>query len=166
MINDVENYALEDIYDDNFKEETEHGPESIFEVEFNPELGTSDIWSSDGSGYNEGTFRPVEYGCFNWFNVTPIRDLVEEFETLADNGVKTDPRLGYCIYQTGDLYNNGLDTAIIDNYTIRYWDGTTEVWYRYGWRKYQNYYKQESETYLFRNQYQGDQICRCIANDG
>ncbi len=69
----------------------------------------------------------MEYGCFNWFNVTPTVDLVEEFETLADNGVKTDPRLGYCIYQTGDLYNNGLDTAIIDNYTLYNWDGTTEV---------------------------------------
>jgi hypothetical protein len=150
LINDKENYKLEDIYADNFKEETEHGPESIFEVEFNPELGTSDIWSSDGSGLNEGTFRPMEYGCFNWFNVTPIGDLVEEFETLEDNGAKTDPRLGYCIYQTGDLYNNGLDTVMIDNDTIRFWvDGVIkpEVWYRYGWRKYQNYYKQKSENY-------------------
>jgi hypothetical protein len=112
-INDEENYHLEDIYADNFKEETEHGPESIFEVEFNPELGTNDIWSSDGSGLNEGTFRAMEYGCFNWFNVTPIGDLVEEFETLAYNGVKADPRLGYCIYQTGDLYNNGADTVVI-----------------------------------------------------
>jgi starch-binding outer membrane protein, SusD/RagB family len=146
VIHDEVNYKLEDIYADNFKEETEHGPESIFEVEFNPELGTTDIWSSDGSGYNEGTFRAMEYGCFNWFNVTPTVDLVEEFETWADNGVKTDPRLGYCIYQTGDLYNNGLDTAIIDNYTLYHWDGTTEVWYRYGWRKYQNYYKQKSEN--------------------
>ena len=147
VIQDEVNYKLEEVYADNFKEETEHGPESIFEVEFNPESGTSDIWSSDGSGYNEGTFRAMEYGCFNWFNVTPTVDLVEEFETLADNGVKTDPRLGYCIYQTGDLYNNGLDTAIIDNYTLYHWDGTTEVWYRYGWRKYQNYYKQKSEDY-------------------
>ena len=53
---------------------------------------------------------------------TPIRDLVEEFETLADNGVKADPRLGYCIYQTGDLYNNGADTVIINNDTLRYWE--------------------------------------------
>jgi hypothetical protein len=147
VIHDEVNYKLEDVYADNFKEETEHGPESIFEVEFNPESGTTDIWSSDGSGYNEGTFRAMEYGCFNWFNVTPVGDLVDEFETLADNGVKTDPRLGYCIYQTGDLYNNGLDTAIVDNYTLSHWDGTTEVWYRYGWRKYQNYYKQKSEDY-------------------
>jgi hypothetical protein len=152
VINDVENYALEDIYADNFKEETEHGPESIFEVEFNPKLGINDIWSGDGSGLNEGTFRAMEYGCFNWYNVIPFRDLVEEFETLADNGVKADPRLGYCIYQTGDLYNNGADTVRINNDTIRFWDGgviKTEVWYRYGWRKYQNYYKQKYESYSY-----------------
>jgi hypothetical protein len=147
LIHDEVNYKLEDAYGDNFKEETEHGPESIFEVEFNPEAGTNDIWSSDGTGYNEGTFRPMEYGCFNWYNVTPVGDLVEEFETWVENGIKTDPRLGYCIYQTGDLYNNGLDTVIINNDTIRFWDGPIEIWYRYGWRKYQNYYKQISENY-------------------
>ncbi len=152
VIHDEENYFLEGIYADNFKEETEHGPESIFEVEFNPELGTTDIWSSDGSGLNEGTFRAMEYGCFNWFNVTPIGDLVKEFETLTDNGVKTDPRLGYCIYQTGDLYNNGLDTVTIDNDTIRFWEDDvikTEIWYRYGWRKCQNYYKQKYENFYY-----------------
>jgi tetratricopeptide (TPR) repeat protein len=151
VINDIENYALEDIYADNFKEETEHGTESIFEVEFNPELGTNDIWSSDGSGLNEGTFRAMEYGFLNWYSVTPIRDLVEEFETLADNGVKADPRLGYCIYQNGDLYNNGADTVVISNITLGWWDDDgvykPEIWYRYGWRKYQNYYKQKYENY-------------------
>jgi len=152
IINDPENYLLEERYLDNFKEETEHGPESIFEVEFNPELGTNDIWASDGSGRNEGTFRAMEYGCFNWYNVTPIGDLVEEFETMEDNGVKADPRLGYCIYQTGDLYNNGADTVSISNDTIRFWDDgvfKTEVWYRYGWRKYQNYYKQKYENFYY-----------------
>ena len=99
-------------------EETEHGPESIFEIEFNPELGTNDIWSADGAGLNEGNFRGKEYGCFTWYNVYPSRNMVDEFETIADNGVKTDPRLGYCIYQTGDLYNNGNDTAYISNDTV------------------------------------------------
>ena len=151
IINDPENYSLEDRYLNNFEEETEHGPESIFEIEFNPALGTNDLWTSDnGSGLNECTLRGMEYGFANWYNVTPFRDLVEEFETLADNGVRADPRLGYCIYQTGDLYNNGADTVVINNDTIRYWDDgviITEVWYRYGWRKYQNYYKQKYENY-------------------
>lgn len=151
IINDPENYSLEDRYLNNFEEETEHGPESIFEVEFNPALGVDNLWTSDnGSGLNECTLRGMEYGFANWYNVTPIGDLVKEFETLADNGVKADPRLGYCIYQTGDLYNNGADTVMIINDTIRFWeDGVlkTEVWYRYGWRKYQNYYKQKYESY-------------------
>ncbi len=151
VINEPENYSLESRYLNNFEEETEHGPESIFEVEFNEALGVDNLWTSDnGSGLNECTLRGMEYGFADWYNVTPLQDLVEEFETLADNGIKTDPRLGYCIYQTGDLYNNGADTVMIYNDTIRFWeDGVikTEVWYRYGWRKYQNYYKQESERY-------------------
>ncbi len=143
VIEDVENYRLEDIYSDNFKEETEHGPESIFEIEFNPKLGTDNMWSGDGSGLNEGNFRPMEYGCFNWHNVWPSTDLVEEFEAIDDNGIKTDPRLGYCIYQTGDLYNNGNDTAFISN---NLWVEIYGVIYKTGWKKYQNYYKQESEV--------------------
>jgi len=150
VINDKLNYDLEDNYSDNFKEETEHGPESIFEVEFNPNLGTNDIWSSDnGSGYNEGTFRAKEYGCFDWYGSYPFIDLVDEFETMADNGVKTDPRLGYCIYLPGDLYNNGSDTAYFYNDTLWMWENDIrvvhEITYRYGWKKYQNYYKKRYE---------------------
>ena len=150
VIDDHESYALEDRYSNNFEEETEHGPESIFEVEFNPALGTENLWSSDnGSGLNECSVRGVEYGCFNWYNAYPFLDLVEEFETVADNGVKNDPRLGYCIYQTGDLYNNGKDTAYISCDTISYWwYGVlhNEIRFKYGWKKYQNYYKQKSES--------------------
>jgi hypothetical protein len=151
VIDDHENYDLETRYDNNFEEETEHGPESIFEVEFNPALGTGNLWSSDnGSGLNECTLRGVEYGCFNWYNAYPFRDLVEEFETVADNGVKDDPRLSYCIYQTGDLYNNGKDTAVLYCDTISYWEDNVlhnEIRFQYGWKKYQNYYKQKSESY-------------------
>jgi hypothetical protein len=151
VINDTKNYFLEVRYSNNFEEETEHGPESVFEVEFNPSLGIDNLWSSDnGTGLNECTLRGREYGFNDWYNVTPARDLVEEFETFADNGVKADPRLGYCIYQTGDLYNYGADTVFINNDTLRFWDDgvvKTEVWYRYGWKKYQNYYKQKSENY-------------------
>lgn len=151
VINDHENYELEKRYSNNFEEETEHGPESVFEVEFNPALGTVDLWSSDnGSGLNECTLRGVEYGCFNWYNAYPFRDLVEEFETVADNGVKDDPRLGYCIYQTGDLYNNGNDTAVLYSDTLRYWVDNvlhSEIRFQYGWKKYQNYYKQKSESF-------------------
>ncbi len=55
----------------------------------------------------------------NWFNVFPSQDLWDEFETAADNGVKTDPRRGYCIYQNGDLYNNNTLTMKIDSAIIK-----------------------------------------------
>jgi starch-binding outer membrane protein, SusD/RagB family len=151
VIDDHKNYDLEVRYDNNFEEETEHGPESVFEVEFNPALGTGDLWSSDnGSGLNECSLRGAEYGCFNWYNAYPFLDLVEEFETVEDNGVKDDPRLGYCIYQTGDLYNKGKDTAVLYCDTIIYWEDNVphrEIRFQYGWKKYQNYYKQKSESF-------------------
>ncbi len=122
-------YSLESRYLNNFEEETEHGPESIFEVEFNAALNHDDMWSSDaeGIGYNECTFRGREYGLMDWYNVYPSDDLLDEFEP-------GDPRYRYCFYSTGDLYNNGNDTI-------------KEICceQRAGWRKYQNYYKQESE---------------------
>jgi starch-binding outer membrane protein, SusD/RagB family len=153
VLNDTQNYALEDRYSANFEEETEHGPESIFEIEFNPDLGTNDLWSvnDDGAGLNECTLRGADYGCLNWYNACPTQELVDEFETVADNGVKDDPRLGYCIYRTGDLYNQGMNTMIINNDTIWSWEDdhpvVREIIPRYGWKKYQNYYKQDWESY-------------------
>ena len=103
-------------------EETENGPESLFEVQFNIAAGYSSQWNSDRTdeGMNEATFRAQEYGCLNWFNVFVSEDLWNEFETDADNGVKTDPRRGYCAYQTGDLYNNNTMTITIDPVIVRY----------------------------------------------
>jgi hypothetical protein len=127
VIND-ENYSLEDRYLNNFEEETEYGPESIFEVGFNATLGYSNVWSTgdDASGYNECTFRAKEYGFRDWFNVYPYDNLLDEFEP-------GEPRYGYCFYSMGDVYNNGLDTVK--------WLGEK----RAAWRKYQNYYKMEWE---------------------
>ena len=56
--------------------------------------------------------------------------------------------MGYCIYQTGDLYNNGKDTAVLYSDTTSYWMDNVqhnEIRFQYGWKKYQNYYKQKSE---------------------
>ncbi len=152
----VKGYKLEAKYFDNFKEETENGPESIFEVQFNVKAGTSAAWNSDRTdqGLNEGTFRGQEYGVFNWFNVYPSLDLWNEFETDADgkynNNVKVDPRRAYCIIAPGDLYAGGEKVAVIGNDTV--WNdpkdhdaGIKEIIPRRGWNKYQNYYKWDSE---------------------
>jgi len=141
--NNVSGYSLEPVYFNNFMEETEHGPEQVFSVEFNIAAGIADRWSSDRTdqGLNESTFRGQEYGCFNWYNVFPSVDLRSEFETAAQNGTKDDPRYGYCFYENGDSYNNGQSVAVITD--LEQSDGT--FYPRTGWRKYQNYYKQDSE---------------------
>ena len=130
VLSDPAGYALEERYLNNFEEETEHGPESIFEVEFNKDAGYNNEWSAgdDGSGYNEITFRGREYGLLDWFNVYPTDNLLNEFEP-------GDPRYAYCFYSAGDVYNHGKDT--IQPISINR---------RAGWRKYQNYYKQKQES--------------------
>jgi hypothetical protein len=154
--NNVTGYSLEPVYFNNFMEETENGPESLFEVQWNIAAGYSSQWNSDRTdeGLNEACFRAQEYGCLNWFNVFPSQDLWDEFETAADNGVKTDPRRGYCIYQTGDLYNNNTLTITIDSTIVYAKDGVTVIdhYKKRGWRKYQNYYKAPSEGAIAGNE--------------
>ncbi len=153
--NNVTGYSLTAEYFDNFTEEDENGPESIFEVQFNIEAGYSQQWNSDRTdeGKNESTFRAQEYGCLNWFNVFVSEDLWNEFETAADNGSKIDPRRGYCAYQTGDLYNNNTMTITVDPVTVLDKNGNQIDFYqRRGWRKYQNYYKAPTEGAVAGNQ--------------
>ncbi len=135
--NNVTGYTLEANYLNNFLEETEHGPESIFEVEFNVAAGNSAEWNSGVSdaGLNESCFRGQEYGCMDWFNVFPSINLRSEFEA-------GDPRYDFCFYTNGQPYNNGANTIAIT--PLDQSDGSTYP--RVGWRKYQNYYKTSSES--------------------
>ncbi|MBN1143774.1 MAG: RagB/SusD family nutrient uptake outer membrane protein [Bacteroidales bacterium] len=139
--NEIEGYSLEPVFSNNFREETENGVESLFEVQFSREAGYSARWNSDRSdvGLNEACFRDQEYGWRDWFNVYPSDNLTAEYETAADNGVKTDPRLGFTIYQNGDTYFGGT-VEIADVTTVL--GGETEIVTRQGWNKYHSYYKQ------------------------
>jgi len=153
--NHITGYSLETVYFNNFMEETENGPESLFEVQFDIAAGYSSQWNSDRSdvGLNEACFRGQEYGCLNWFNVFPSQDLWDEFETAAENGVKTDPRRGYCIYQNGDLYDNNTLTMKIDSFIVTNESGAIIDHYQLrGWRKYQNYYKAATEGAVAGNE--------------
>jgi len=47
--NEITGYSLEPVYFNNFMEETENGPESLFEVQFNIAAGYSQQWNSDRS---------------------------------------------------------------------------------------------------------------------
>jgi starch-binding outer membrane protein, SusD/RagB family len=135
--NNVTGYSLEANYSNNFLEETEHGPESIFEVEFNVAAGNSARWNSDrtDAGLNESCFRGQEYGCMDWFNVFPSVNLRSEFEA-------GDPRFGFCFYVDGEKYNNGANTMAIT--PLDQSDGSKYP--RIGWKKYQTYYKSSSES--------------------
>ncbi|MGJ8761343.1 MAG: RagB/SusD family nutrient uptake outer membrane protein [Polaribacter sp.] len=126
----MKGYDLEPNYLDNFLEETEHGIESVWEVQYDLTLGTSAKWNSNvqGQGQNHATFRSQDYGCIDWSGSAPSDDLVNSFE-VGDN------RLNYTCYFAGDTYNNGNSTFEASNFFVGR-----------GWRKYQNYYKQPNEV--------------------
>lgn len=123
-------YALVDDYWDNFKEETEHNSESIFEIQLNNTWGGAGSWGTSGTGVAEVTFRGMEYGFSAWRNVIPSQALLDEFES-------DDSRYGYSFYSPGDTY--GLN----DEFTIEAYVTIPDS--LPSWRKYQRYYKQEKE---------------------
>ncbi|MEO9480122.1 MAG: RagB/SusD family nutrient uptake outer membrane protein [Maribacter dokdonensis] len=129
--NKISGYSLEPNYFDNFTEETEHGVESIFEIEYDDALGASAKWDSSvtGAGPNEATFRGQEYGFNDWFNVFPSNDLLDEFED-------GDARYAGSFYSVGDTFAGGVVTAEML---------TAGDQRRAGWKKYQNYYKDANE---------------------
>lgn len=119
----------------NFMDETEHGPESIFEIEYDEKLGTGDKWGSDtaGTGVAEATLRGQEYGNLGWYNVYPSDNLLDEYEA-------GDERFADTFYTPGSKYNNGTLTMTAANF------GSSAGTRRAGWKKYQNYYKRTDEN--------------------
>jgi tetratricopeptide (TPR) repeat protein len=134
-LNRVTGFSLESNFYNNFMEETEHGRESIFEIEYDETLGIADKWGSDtaGTGLNESTLRGQEYGNLGWFNVYPSGELMAEYEA-------GDKRFGDTFYTPGSVYNNGQSTMTAANF------GSSEGIRSGGWKKYQNYYKRTDEN--------------------
>jgi len=128
-------FSLEPDFYDNFKIETEHGPESIFEIEYDANLGDGAKWNSSVSdaGPNEVTFRGQEYGLLDWFNVYPSNKLLDAFEP-------GDKRYAGSFYSVGDSYANGEATITAVDLT----SGSGQK--RAGWKKYQNYYYARNEN--------------------
>jgi tetratricopeptide (TPR) repeat protein len=131
----VTGFSLETDFYRNFMDEYEHGPESIFEIEYDEKLGVGDKWGSDtaGDGVAESTLRGQEYGNLGWYNVYPSDDLLDEYEA-------GDKRFGETFYVPGSKYNNGANTMTAENFKV----GTE--YRRAGWKKYQNYYKRVDEN--------------------
>ncbi|SHM31171.1 RagB/SusD family nutrient uptake outer membrane protein [Flavobacterium saccharophilum] len=131
----VTGFTLESNFYNNFMDETEHGPESIFEIEYDENLGVADKWGSDtaGDGVAESTLRGQEYGNLGWYNVYPSDDILDEYEP-------GDKRFGDTFYVPGSKYNNGANTMTAANFS------SSAGLRRAGWKKYQNYYKRVDEN--------------------
>ncbi|MCF6224027.1 MAG: RagB/SusD family nutrient uptake outer membrane protein [Flavobacteriaceae bacterium] len=121
-------YALEDNYFDNFMDETEHGVESIFEINFSELYGGSGAWGFNGTGVSEVNFRSMEYGIV-WFNVYPSDWLLDEFEA-------GDPRFQDNFYVNGDILDPDGAAVVAEIPLGR----------RAAWKKYEQYYKQPAST--------------------
>lgn len=142
----VDGYQLTDRYLDNFEEETEFNRESIFEVIFYDKGNTDFNWGSaagDGAAANLSTVRNQEYNGVAWRNLIPSDKYLNNFENTASGAAKTDPRLSFSVYQTGDLFNNNTQTL-----TDAQQNGSTStlagVVKKISWRKFMLMYKENS----------------------
>ena len=137
--NQVTGFTLEapGSFYNNFMEETEHGPESIFEIEFDAKNGTGDLWGANGdsagTGFDESTLRGQEYGNLSWYNVYPADQLLDSYEAA-------DTRFGDTFYVPGSKYLNGTMTMLPENFN------TSAGQRRSGFKKYENYYKMLSDN--------------------
>lgn len=143
----ITGYQLTNRYLDNFEEETEFNSESIFEVVyFNPgDVGFN--WGGSGVGDGQAgqqtTVRNQEYCPVAWRNLIPSTKYCEEFErtTAPLNDAKDDPRFGYSVYKSGDLFNNGTETLLDGDQNVvgtPIFNDSIKV----SWRKFMLIYKQ------------------------
>lgn len=138
-------FSLEPKYFDNFMDEKEFGPESIFEIGFDEKLGAGDLWNSgyDGIGQNDATLRGQEYGFNDWFNVYPSNNLLKEYET-------GDTRYADTFYTNGSIFEGDpakrtIRTGLAPK-PVPAKDIYIPLERAAAWRKYQNYYKRANEA--------------------
>jgi starch-binding outer membrane protein, SusD/RagB family len=148
----VTGYSLRNRYLDNFELETEFNSETIFEAVFD-DKGTNDFnWGGNGVGDGpaavQTTVRNQEYNPVAWRNLIPSNKYLNEFENTATGAAKTDPRYKYSVYETGDLFNNGLDTLkdAQQNGSSSIVNGVTK---KVSWRKYNIIYRESAAAASF-----------------
>lgn len=90
-------YALAPSFEDNFKIATENNSEMLFSQQF------TDGWTGDDTPEIYTTPRP--WG--GWDFREPIQDLIDEFED-------GDPRLGYTVFQPGDMVDLGGEDGLTE----------------------------------------------------
>lgn len=127
-------YALMPNYADNFTEEYENNIESIFEIQFDREVGGAELgwvgepapnWSKTSA--RAITYAPVDFG---WSDVLPTRWAFEQFFVEPTVGGEVDPRLDATMF-----YNYPGATVYGIPYEQQYGEGTTDIYPK----KYQNY---------------------------
>ena len=106
-LNKVVSYSLVDSYIDNFHYNGEYNDESLFEIGFVDEAGTSSpdgAWQSGapaGRGVIEGNFRSAEYS--GWASIKATKTVFEAFES-------GDPRQEESFFENGDEMAGGVVT--------------------------------------------------------
>jgi hypothetical protein len=88
-------YELAPAFNDNFSIENENNSEILFSMQY------TNNWTTDNTPQIYTTPRP--WG--GWDFREPIQDLVDEFEP-------GDPRLGYTVFQVGDMVDLGGDAGV------------------------------------------------------
>lgn len=127
-------YALMPNYVDNFTEEHENNIESIFEIQFDREVGGAELgWVGEpGPNWSKTSARAITYAPvgFGWSDVLPTRWAFEQFFVEPTEDGEVDPRLDATIF-----YNYPGATVYGVPYEQQYGEGTTEIFPK----KYQNY---------------------------
>ncbi|AHM61105.1 SusD/RagB family protein [Flammeovirgaceae bacterium 311] len=127
-------YSLMPNYADNFTEEHENNAESIYEIQFDREVGGAELgWvRMPAANWSKTSARAITYAPvgFGWSDVLPTRWAFEQFmvEPTAEGNV--DPRLDATMF-----YNYPGATVYGVPYEQQYGEGTTDIYPK----KYQNY---------------------------
>lgn len=127
-------YALMPNYADNFTEEFENNVESIYELQFDREVGGAELgWVGEpGPNWSKTSARAITYAPvgFGWSDVLPTRWAFEQFLVEPTINGEVDPRLDATMF-----YNHPGATVYGIPFEDQYGTGSTDIYPK----KYQNY---------------------------
>ncbi|MFE3847082.1 RagB/SusD family nutrient uptake outer membrane protein [Flavobacterium sp. LB3P45] len=115
---DLGAYSLMAKYSDNFTEATENNSESLFEVQFDRNLGGTWIFPTGGTpdtSWGKASARAITYGPrgFGWTDVQPTFALFNEYKIEKTETGQLDPRLDATVLynKPGGVKLYGVDFA-------------------------------------------------------
>lgn len=141
-------YSLVSNYQDNFTETNENNSESLFEVQFDRNVGGVDLgWiGAPGSSWGKTSARAITYGPpgFGFNDIKPTKTLFNEYQQEKTNSNTTDPRLAATIFYNhpGEtLYGQDFATYYANNpaflnevFTKKYQNYNSGLLSEYDWR--------------------------------